>query len=56
MQNGFRKFDSSAGGIGGCPFSPGAKGNIATEKVIALAEAHGIDHGIRLPLALPGLG
>lgn len=56
MQNGFRKFDSSAGGIGGCPFSPGAKGNIATEKVIALAEAQGIDHGIRLPLALPGLG
>lgn len=55
MQNGFRKFDSSAGGIGGCPFSPGAKGNIATEKIIALADNLRIAHGIRLPLALPKL-
>ncbi|HRP69330.1 MAG TPA: hydroxymethylglutaryl-CoA lyase [Turneriella sp.] len=41
---GFRRFDASAGGIGGCPFSPGAKGNIATEKVVALAEELGIPH------------
>ena len=34
---GYRKFDSSAGGIGGCPFSPGAKGNIDTMKLIKLA-------------------
>ncbi|AFM12009.1 hydroxymethylglutaryl-CoA lyase [Turneriella parva] len=53
MQNGFRKFDSSAGGIGGCPFSPGAKGNIATEKVLQLADAVGLQHGVKLPLALP---
>lgn len=54
MQQGFRQFDSSAGGIGGCPFSPGAKGNIATEKLLSLAEKLGIPHGIKLPLALPG--
>jgi hydroxymethylglutaryl-CoA lyase len=46
MEQGFVKFDSSAGGIGGCPFSPGAKGNIATEKVIAIAEQLGFNHTI----------
>lgn len=53
MQNGFRKFDSSAGGIGGCPFSPGAKGNIATEKVVQIAEANGLSHSIRMSPSLP---
>lgn len=48
MQQGFMQYDSSAGGIGGCPFSPGAKGNIATEKVIAIAEELGIKHSIDL--------
>lgn len=47
MQQGYTQFDSSAGGIGGCPFSPGAKGNIATEKVIAIAEEMGFTHTIR---------
>lgn len=51
MEQGFNRFDSSAGGIGGCPFSPGAKGNIATEKVIAIAEDLGLTHAIRMPLA-----
>lgn len=53
MQNGFRKFDSSAGGIGGCPFSPGAKGNIATEKVVQIAEELGLSHSIRMSPSLP---
>lgn len=44
MQQGYTQFDSSAGGIGGCPFSPGAKGNIATEKVIAIADEIGLKH------------
>lgn len=44
MQQGFLQYDSSAGGIGGCPFSPGAKGNIATEKVIAIADELGLKH------------
>ncbi|MCS6972119.1 MAG: hydroxymethylglutaryl-CoA lyase [Leptospiraceae bacterium] len=48
MREGFTQFDSSAGGIGGCPFSPGAKGNIATEKVLSLAREAGLAHNIRL--------
>lgn len=54
LKQGFRQFDSSAGGIGGCPFSPGAKGNIATEKVLSLAEKLGIAHSVQLPLATVG--
>lgn len=53
MENGFRRFDSSAGGIGGCPFSPGAKGNIATEKIVQIAEKLGLQHNVKLPLVLP---
>ncbi len=51
MDLGFTRFDSSAGGIGGCPFSPGAKGNVATEKVLAVAAVKGLSHSVRLPLA-----
>jgi len=39
-------FDSSAGGLGGCPFSPGASGNVATEKVVWMLERMGIQTGI----------
>lgn len=53
MQQGFTQFDSSAGGIGGCPFSPGAKGNIATEKVLRIADEIGLKHSVQLPLTLP---
>ncbi len=55
MRQGFLQYDSSAGGIGGCPFSPGAKGNIATEKVIAIAEELGIQHSFRLLPSSPAL-
>jgi hydroxymethylglutaryl-CoA lyase len=44
---GIRTVDSSAGGIGGCPFAPGAKGNVATEAVIA-ALANDYDTGVNL--------
>lgn len=43
---GWNIFDSSAGGLGGCPFSPGATGNIATEKVVWMLEKMGIKTGI----------
>ena len=33
LENGIKTFDASVGGLGGCPYSPGAKGNVATEKV-----------------------
>jgi hydroxymethylglutaryl-CoA lyase len=43
---GWNIFDSSAGGLGGCPFSPGASGNIATEKVVWMMEKMNIQTGI----------
>lgn len=43
---GVRRFDSSIGGLGGCPFAPGAAGNLATEDLVTLAEQCGISTGI----------
>jgi len=48
---GVREFDSSIGGLGGCPFSPGATGNVATEDVVLLLDSMGYETGIR-PLDL----
>jgi len=45
---GIRAFDSSVGGLGGCPYSPGAKGNVATEDVVCLFENMGVNTGIDL--------
>nr|WP_106783371.1 hydroxymethylglutaryl-CoA lyase [Lysinibacillus timonensis] len=46
MQAGVEKFDTSIGGLGGCPFSPGATGNVATEKVVEMLHAMKIETGI----------
>ncbi len=43
---GVRQFDSSVGGLGGCPFAPGASGNIATEELVYMFEDGGIPTGI----------
>jgi len=43
---GVRTFDSSQGGIGGCPYAPGASGNIVTEDLVFMFEAMGISTGI----------
>ncbi|MCL5125384.1 MAG: hydroxymethylglutaryl-CoA lyase [Deltaproteobacteria bacterium] len=48
IESGIRKFDSSVGGIGGCPFIPGAKGNVDTEKAVRLIEGLGFKTGIDL--------
>lgn len=48
---GVREFDASIGGLGGCPFSPGATGNVATEDVALLLNSMGYDTGLD-PLAL----
>lgn len=40
------KFDASCGGLGGCPYAPGAAGNVATEDVVAFAHERGIETGI----------
>lgn len=48
LQRGVRRFDASVGGIGGCPFAPGAAGNLATEDLVVLAHQCGYDTGIDL--------
>jgi hydroxymethylglutaryl-CoA lyase len=48
LQLGIRTIDSSLGGLGGCPYAPGASGNVATEDVIYMLEGMGIDSGIEL--------
>lgn len=50
LQVGIRKFDSSIGGLGGCPFAPGATGNVATEDVVLMLNQMGYDTGIDLGL------
>ncbi len=46
MEEGARVIDSAAGGLGGCPFAPGATGNVATEDVIYMLEGMGISTGV----------
>ena len=46
---GARRFDAALGGLGGCPFAPGASGNICTEDLVNLCEEVGIPTGIDLP-------
>lgn len=43
---GLRTFDSSVGGLGGCPYAPGAQGNVATEAVVAMLHNRGFETGI----------
>ena len=50
LQMGFTCFDSSAGGLGGCPFAPGASGNLATEDLVYLLDRLGIQTGVSLPM------
>lgn len=49
LEAGVRRFDASVGGIGGCPFAPGAAGNVATEDLVLMAERSGFATGIALP-------
>ncbi len=48
LEAGVRRFDASVGGIGGCPFAPGAAGNIATEDLVLMAERSGFATGIQM--------
>ena len=47
-EHGVRIFDSSAAGLGGCPFAPGASGNLATEDLVYMLNGMGIEHGVDL--------
>ena len=49
VEAGIRKFDSSLGGLGGCPFAPGAAGNVATEDLVLMLEQCGLHTGIDVP-------
>jgi hydroxymethylglutaryl-CoA lyase len=50
LQMGFSVFDSSAGGLGGCPYAPGASGNLATEDLLYLLDRLGIETGVSLKM------
>jgi isopropylmalate/homocitrate/citramalate synthase len=66
LDYGVSVYDSAAGGLGGCPFAPGAPGNLATEKLLALLHGLGIETGVDaagveravagLRQAVPGIG
>jgi hydroxymethylglutaryl-CoA lyase len=52
LQLGVTTFDASAGGLGGCPYAPGASGNLATEDLLYMLDGLRIDSGVRLDRVL----
>jgi hydroxymethylglutaryl-CoA lyase len=48
VQGGIERFDGSLGGLGGCPYAPGASGNVCSEDAIHMLEAMGYDTGMAL--------
>jgi isopropylmalate/homocitrate/citramalate synthase len=52
LQDGVATFDASTGGTGGCPYAPGAAGNLATEDLVYLLDGLGIEHGVSLDRVL----
>ena len=49
LEMGIRTFDASVGGMGGCPYAPGAAGNVATEDLVYMLSGMGIETGVDLP-------
>jgi len=52
VQSGITRFDGSLGGLGGCPYAPGASGNICSEDAIHMLDAMGYETGINIPKLL----
>jgi len=52
VQSGITRFDGSLGGLGGCPYAPGASGNISSEDTIHMLDAMGYDTGMDIPRLL----
>jgi isopropylmalate/homocitrate/citramalate synthase len=52
LELGVRCFDASTGGTGGCPYAPGAAGNLATEDLVYLLDHEGLTHGVDLDAIL----
>lgn len=48
LEMGIRDFDASVGGLGGCPYAPGAAGNLATEDLVFMLQGMGVKTGIDL--------
>lgn len=48
LQYGISTVDASVSGLGGCPFAPGASGNVSTEDVVYMLDGYGIEHGVEL--------
>ena len=53
LEVGVRRFDGSLGGLGGCPFAPGASGNIVTEDLVFMLEGCGFETGVDVEKLLP---
>ncbi|MDH2236874.1 hydroxymethylglutaryl-CoA lyase [Pigmentiphaga sp. GD03639] len=47
-QAGMRRFDAAVGGLGGCPYAPGASGNVSTEELVHMFDCMGVDTGVSL--------
>lgn len=56
FEKGIRRFDAAIGGLGGCPFAPGAAGNVATEDLVSMFESAGCDTGIDLEKLVAAIG
>ena len=56
VKEGAATVDASLGGLGGCPFAPGAAGNVATEDVIYMLEQSGVRTGVTLPQVVDAAG
>ena len=52
LEHGIATFDGSAGGLGGCPYAPGATGNLATEICSTCCDGLGIETGVSLPMVM----
>jgi hydroxymethylglutaryl-CoA lyase len=56
LQLGVSDFDASVGGLGGCPYAPGATGNIATEELVHMVEDMGVATGVDLEAMIDAAG
>jgi len=55
-QTGVTRFDAAAGGLGGCPYAPGASGNVSTEELVHMFASMGVDTGVDLSALLAVVG
>jgi hydroxymethylglutaryl-CoA lyase len=56
FDSGIDRFDGAAGGLGGCPYAPGASGNVSTEELVHMFAAMGQDTGVELDALLALVG